>query len=528
MPSHISITRTEGASHAPVVRPPGIFRWLPTVLAAVAALALYAVTLGGSYFYDDTILREDPRFTHPDQWPQFWTRDYMPNAVDRLYRPLTCLTFAIEYFLHGDRPWIYHLVNVLLHAGASVAVAELARRLTNVRIACAAGILFAVHPIHVEAVAGLVGRAELLCTLATLVGSILFLRPMTSLRAAAISACAVAALLSKEQGILFPAMLLALTLYRRQILNIHSTSDNVKVERGAMNLLTAAVCLITAAYLIFREQTFGFGWDRRSLDWAVNPLVLSMGSDKILMPLTLLGRYMGLLVAPTKLSIDYSARVIGWTVNWREPYVYIGVVALFAWIVAFGWSFRRRKFATLFCLLAFAMSYGIVSNAFVLIGTIFGERLMYMPSAFFLILAAALLDFLLPPRFFATAIVILGTLGFIRSFTYARLCNDPAALYLADLRDHPNSMGLHGLVVNQYMTAGQYREARIVGQDCLNRLPDCWQSYVMCVEPDLGLRDFADAERVMSHVDPRAVPGRIAQLRAQIEFQREASEKKSR
>ena len=112
-------------STLPSIQPRPIPFWLPAALAAVAALALYAVTLNGSYFYDDTILKEDHRFTDRHRWPQFWTQDYMPNAVDRLYRPLTCMTFAVEFSLHGDRPWIYHLVNVLLHAGAAAAVAEL-------------------------------------------------------------------------------------------------------------------------------------------------------------------------------------------------------------------------------------------------------------------------------------------------------------------------------------------------------------------------------------------------------------------
>jgi len=586
--------RAPGTSSRPTPRE--IPLWLPGLIGAVAALAVFAITLGGSYFYDDMILKEDPRFSHVALWPKFWTQDYMPNAIDRLYRPLTSMSFAVEYYLHGDRPWVYHLVNILLHAGAAAAVAELARRLTqstntgsvgsasslgifrgaalpggvfvpktavghpaearchekfssssrailpplekavrsadptksesarSLRIACAAGVLFAVHPIHVEAVAGLVGRAELLCTLATIIGLILFLKPMTGLRATAIVVCAIVALLSKEQGILFPAVLLAMTPCRRQILNIHSTSDNVKTERGAMGILTASISLITAAYLIFRERLLGFEWNRTFLDWAVNPLVRSEGSDRILMPLTLLGRYVALLVAPTKLSLDYGARVIGWTVNWHEPYVFIGAVALVIWFLAAIWSVRARQWAVFLCLLALAISYGIVSNAFILIGTIFGERLMYMPSAFFLILVAALLDHLLRPRFFAAIILILAALGAGRAFTYARLCDDPPALYLANLRDRPNSMSLHGLVENQYMLAGKYREARAIGQDCLDRLPDCWQSYQMCVEPDLKLHDFADAERVLSHVDRRCPPVMIAPLWARLKFERDKFE----
>src|SRR5438874_2440501 len=112
----------------------------PAALAALVALILYGVTLGGSYVYDDTILHEDPRFTHPGLWARFWTKDYMPGAVDKLYRPLTCMTFAVQYWLHGDRPWLSHMVNWLLHAGVAAAVATLARRLIGFRTAVVAGL----------------------------------------------------------------------------------------------------------------------------------------------------------------------------------------------------------------------------------------------------------------------------------------------------------------------------------------------------------------------------------------------------
>lgn len=503
--------------------------WLPALLGSVGALALYAVTLGGSYVYDDTILHEDPRFTHPQRWKEFLTRDYWyrdnePPSVDQLYRPLTCITFAVEYSLHGDRPWIYHLVNWLLHAAAAAAVAELCRRLFGFRAAIAAGVLFAVHPVHVEAVAGLVGRAELLCTLASIGALILFLRPMTPIRAAAIVACLGVAILSKEQGILLPAILLALVPFRRETLRlskIPSTSDKTDAERGALWGLVAAICLVTAAYLVFREQLLGFVWDRDALDWAVNPLIRSRGADKWLMPLVLLGRYLALLTVPLKLSLDYGSHVIGWTVNWRQPYIYLGAAALAAWVIGTVWALRRRHRAVLFCLLALAISYGIISNSLVLIGTIFGERLMYLPSAFFLILISALLARLLRPALLTAVVLALATLGSIRAFAYACLWNDPLALYLADLAAYPQSMHLHGMAVYQYLSRGDHPAAlaaREIAEDCVKQVPDNWHSYEMCVAVDLRLGDFRHAEEILAGARPypRGAGIRIAQLRTKV------------
>src|SRR5262249_42728392 len=102
-----------------------------------------------------------------------------------------------------------HLVNVLLHAGATALVAELARRVTSSSaIALIAGLLFAGHPIHVEAVANIVGRAELMCGVGVFAAIVLFLHPASGVRSFASWAWFVFAMLSKEQGMLVPLMLL--------------------------------------------------------------------------------------------------------------------------------------------------------------------------------------------------------------------------------------------------------------------------------------------------------------------------------
>src|SRR2546425_8194741 len=136
----------------PVLRPDKS-DWKPASLSALLALALYAVTLRGTYVYDDRyILLTDPRVGDVAQWGQYWTKDYFNGGADNLYRPLVSMTYAVQAKLHGNgerAAWAFHLVNWLLHAGVCAAVAELARRITRSSIAALiAGLLFAVHPIH--------------------------------------------------------------------------------------------------------------------------------------------------------------------------------------------------------------------------------------------------------------------------------------------------------------------------------------------------------------------------------------------
>src|SRR2546428_3652082 len=86
---------------------------------------------------------------------------YFPANLDAsVYRPLTIATYALDWSV-GSTVW-FHAVNLMWHAGASVLVALLARRWAGDAAALVAGMVFAVHPVHVEAVAHVGGRDELM------------------------------------------------------------------------------------------------------------------------------------------------------------------------------------------------------------------------------------------------------------------------------------------------------------------------------------------------------------------------------
>jgi len=140
--------------------------------AALLAVALYAVTLRGTFVWDDRFIAEDdPRLHDAAGWRAYFHEAYRPGAVDNLWRPLTSLSFWLQWRV-GGAAWALHAVNIALHAGASAMVALLTRRLAGSAAAgIAAGLLFATHPVHVESVAYLVGRAESLCALGALTSS---------------------------------------------------------------------------------------------------------------------------------------------------------------------------------------------------------------------------------------------------------------------------------------------------------------------------------------------------------------------
>src|SRR5467141_3630478 len=93
-------------------------------------------------------------------WGAFAAPYWPPDLGGHMYRPLPLATFALDWSLvHGHPAW-FHAMNLLWHAGTAVAVTAMVRRWSGIAAAVVAGAIFAVHPVHVEAVANVVGRAR--------------------------------------------------------------------------------------------------------------------------------------------------------------------------------------------------------------------------------------------------------------------------------------------------------------------------------------------------------------------------------
>src|SRR5256884_7417995 len=168
--------------------------WVPLVFAT--AVAAYLPTLTYGFVEDDrAVVAANPR---AHSVPQALGAFDQPYGGDEFYRPLTILSFAVDWTVSGGRAGWLHLMNALWHGVASVLVALLLAQALSPAAAAAGGLVFALHPVHAEAVAGLVGRAEVLAAVGML-GAVLCARHR---RWAAAVACAAAAMLSKEHGVI--------------------------------------------------------------------------------------------------------------------------------------------------------------------------------------------------------------------------------------------------------------------------------------------------------------------------------------
>lgn len=174
-----------------------------------------------------------------------------------LYIPLTFMSYQINYMIAELSPWIYHLTNILLHAGNALLVMWTAFLLARMRGGAAflvpaifAGMLFAVHPLNTEAVAWLAGRKDLLSTMFFLLSFVFYMRcregsgDLRTVLSYLFSVFLfILALLSKVMTITLPAVLLLTdVLFERR-----KWSRKIMTDKIPYAIISVAFLLIAAA-----------------------------------------------------------------------------------------------------------------------------------------------------------------------------------------------------------------------------------------------------------------------------------------
>ncbi|HXL52727.1 MAG TPA: hypothetical protein VN945_06285, partial [Gemmatimonadales bacterium] len=207
-------------------------------VVAACAVVVYLGALWNRFAVDDLpIIVLNPLVADPaGMWRAFAAPYWSADLGGHMYRPLVIASFALDHLIDGTA-W-FHAVNLLWHAGVAVAVAALAWRWTDDTGALVAGLLFAVHPLHVEAVANVVGRAELMAGLFTVLAVYAaVVRQSVGWSAAALGF----GLLSKENAAVAPALIVWAWLL-----------GLARPERRRIVLFLASWLLVGGAYAVVR------------------------------------------------------------------------------------------------------------------------------------------------------------------------------------------------------------------------------------------------------------------------------------
>ncbi len=357
-------------------------RWLfPLALILLAVLPFWP-SLSGDFIEDDRpIIRDRIELRDPARIPELFAQTYWPRELPGgLYRPLTMASYALDRLLWGvdesgapSRVGV-HASNLILNALAALLVFRLLRERSGQRVAAFAGAaIFAVHPVHVEAVSHMVGRADLLMTVLFAAAFLLHSRGPAARACAAglyLLAC-----LSKEMAVVLPGVLLVRAWLERSDANAVAF-----LRRQAIEL--APMTLALAAFLLLRGLALGAASDPPvAFALYAKPQYLAFQDPaRFEVGLTMvhaLGEIVRVLVAPLALSADYSGFPHATALT---PAVALSAALVAAASLAALFALRRGAREPIFWLSFFALTWLPVSNLLFASGIVMAERTLYLPS----------------------------------------------------------------------------------------------------------------------------------------------------
>jgi protein O-mannosyl-transferase len=434
--------------------------------AALVALAVVSSWTGlfNGFTYDDTFivlnntamhdLRNWWRFFGMAYWPAQWGNDG--------YRPLTILAYSLEWAAGHGKPWIFHAVNIGLYSAVSMAVFYLAETCLPFAAAWMAAALFAVHPVHVEAVANVVGQSELLAALFLIPAVALYIRrrnanELTIGPMLAIAALYAAACLSKEHGIVLPALLLAaevIVVVDRTPLRARLTA----LRPFALSLALVAVVFL-AAHAHANQEITGF-------HPYVPFVVIGVGAmGRVFTMVGLVPEWLRLFLWPLHLASEYGPPADPVATGF-QLYQVPGLVALVG-TLALGVAAWRKAPAVSFGIWFLVIALLPTSNFILPAGILLSERTLFMPSVGAMIALAAVVPwFYRHARSQSVRIAGLGALEAVlafaawRSMERTRVWKDNDTLFAATVVDAPYvyrshfMLGAHKLAL-KHMVEGE-------------------------------------------------------------------------
>lgn len=334
-----------------------------------AVIAAYAWSLGFDFAWDDrSLIVNNPLLRRPGLLEMFtrtfWDTGRMRDAFNVFYRPIVTLSYGLNLRWFGAGPFSFHLLNLLLHLANTVLVLWLARRFfRNAAWAFVAAVVFALHPVHVENVAWISGRTDLLAGcfgLASLMGWLHAEERSSRPWMLFGTACYFLALLSKEVSVIFPLALLLFPLPGRD-----------RDAPGFWSLARMQICLTAGAALVM------YGLLRfQALGSRIHGIFIPGWADNL--------SALGLVLAS---YLRLSLRVFGFAPQYDDlradmlhgPLFWAGLVLLLLEAAGLVWIGRRRRAWTrvIWLWLIFLLPV-LTLQGFG--GTLYADRYLYLPG----------------------------------------------------------------------------------------------------------------------------------------------------
>lgn len=411
-------------------------------LIALIGLAIYANSLTGQFIWDDNFLVRDNLYIRScSNLAEIFTTGLGAGSgkdFQYYYRPLHIASYIADYSIWKLNVIGYHLTNILLHILVALCVYWFILLLyDDKRLSFLTSIFFLVHPIQVESVASISVRGDLLSALFILLSFIFYIKLLRTNKISLyvlILLSYILALLSKENGLVLPALLL---LYHY-------------IFKKKINLRIFALILITAiAYILFRSAIL-----KPTSLWIVTI------PERIPGFFVAITNYVRLLLFPFNLHAEYGKQLF----NFINPRAIIGI-AITLFLLAY--SFRKRNGGAIifFSICWFFITLLPVSNIYP-IAFYMSEHYLYLPSmGFYLLLAYGISNLLNTKSFriITTAFVVILVIFYsYLAIIQNNYWKNPLVFYKKTLKYTPDSPRINnnlGVIYNQMMA---YDKAIIV------------------------------------------------------------------
>ncbi|XP_036373886.1 protein O-mannosyl-transferase TMTC3 isoform X2 [Megalops cyprinoides] len=388
-----------------------VVSWKEVCLLVTVVIGCYWNSLSCGFVFDDVSAILDNKDLRPSTplknlfLNDFWGTPMSEERSHKSYRPLTVLTFRLNYVFSELSARSYHLLNVLLHAAVCVIFLRVCRLFLDRTPSRVAALLFAVHPIHTEAVTGVVGRAELLSSIFLLAAFLSYTKSKGTDHSIVWSPIALTvvlvavATLCKEQGVtvigvccvyeVFVAQGFTLPLLADTLLQVIRGKDGFPHAVLQTFLKLIVLVISTLLLVIIRVQVIQSQlpvFTRFDNPAAVSPTPARQLTFNYLLPVNA-----WLLLNPSELCCDWTMGTIPLVesildVRNLATLAFYSVLALLA--LQSLWHAHQSAKTVIMALSLMVLPFIPASNLFFPVGFVVAERVLYVPSMGFCLLVA--------------------------------------------------------------------------------------------------------------------------------------------
>lgn len=336
------------------------FTWVLLGLIVLTFIAYLPAISAGFVNWDDKLYVSENEFIRSLSWENIVAMFSHFSAGN--YHPLTIFSFALNYQMGGMEPTVYHGTNILFHLLDVGLVLYFMYKLTNKNLLIAAitAFFFAIHPMHVESVAWISSRKDVLYVCFFVLGLIYYLKYLDKQswkQLVTVGIFCVLACLSKPAAVVFPFSLMLIDYFKdRKLL-----SKKVILEKVPFFLIAAAFGLLT----LLAQDSAGAVDDQSKFSFI----------NKILFASYSLMTYLYKAFIPLNQACYYPYPDVSMGLSWAfyvAPLVVVGVAVL-------GWMSRKTGKAVIFGLLFFLANLLLVLQLLTVGGAIMAERYTYVP-----------------------------------------------------------------------------------------------------------------------------------------------------